>query len=129
MKFKFILLLVALCFALCACGNNQDAGSNTEPPSNDNATTADVAEPTDKGLFVTEDVDDEFLKLPSDFESVQLPDDEFGDDVTGIFSSNPITESSETEPEETQETVADTEPSKPYYGNLGPNDLPDDVFE
>ena len=123
MKIKFFVLTLLLCLSvcvLCACGVSEPVP--TETPSAPTATEPD-AEPTDKGIFIPESVDP-LLTLPEDIQDNLLPEDEFGDDVTGIFESHPITEPEETDPNETEEP---TEAPTPTVWD--PDVLPEDVFE
>ena len=126
MKMKFLIFTLILCLTLtafCACGGKDV--DPTEAPTAAPEVTEAAGEPTDKGIFVTEDVDvDSFITLPEELQGIELPSDEFGDDVTGIFESHPITEPEETEVPETEEP---TNPPSPTAFN--PDVLPEDVFE
>lgn len=126
MKMKFLIFTLILCLtltALCACGG-KDADP-TEAPTTAPEVTEAAGDPTDKGIFATEDTDlDDVITLPEGLQGIELPPDEFGDDVTGIFESHPITEPNETEPEETEK---ETNPPVPTAWD--PDVLPEDVFE
>ena len=126
MKMKFLIFALILCLTVtvfCACGGKDV--DPTEAPTAAPGVTDAADEPTDKGIFVTEDSSgDSFITLPSDLQGIELPPDEFGDDVTGVFESHPITEPEETEPEETKQ---ETNPPAPTAWD--PDVLPEDVFE
>ena len=134
MKYRFLVLLIALSIilsmALCACNNADDQTPGTENSTDSGNAPADVidpteadAEPTDKGLFVTDPAVD-VPTLPYSGNPATLPELEFGDDIEGVSSSRPLV----TEPEETVEETEATEPvSIPSYGD-DPATLPDDDF-
>lgn len=124
MKMKFFLLLIVLCLALCACG-----GNNTDPTTSGDTAPEITAEPTNKGLFVDGELDDEFFTLPEEFQGIELPVIEFDDDETVVLNSRPLTEPTETDPDETEETAAPTEAPTQSQGSLGPNDLPTHEWE
>lgn len=141
MKYKFLALLVILCLALCACNNaggEAPAGgesgtpatnaSGEAVPTNSADSPSDPAkdpEPTDKGLFETENEIDPLATLPHSFGSIVLPEDEFGDDIEGIPSSRPL---DETIPEGSEPAPTEA-PSKPNTNYNPPITLPEDVFD
>ena len=123
MKIKFFVLALVLCLSLCvlcACGD-----SETTPTEADTTPVATEAQenPTDKGLFVTEDPDDLPITFPEDMQGVVLPEIEL-DDSLGVFSSEPITDPVETEPEATEPAT-----EAPVATSWSPDVLPEDVFE
>ena len=130
MKIKFLILALVLSLtvcALCACGDNEPAPTET-PTEAPTTATEPVTEPADKGLFVTDPIDP-LLTTPEILQGIELPPDEFGDDVTGIYESHPATDPAETEPVETEpeQTEKPTEAPAPTAWN--PDILPEDVFE
>ena len=126
MKLRSIVLLTALCliaaFALCACGGSKP--QSTAAPT----VTEGSTEPTEKGLFVTEDPDN-FFTLPEEFQGMTLPEHEFGDDIEGVFESHPVTEPSETEEPEVTEAPEATDAPTPSSEPWHPDVLPEHVFE
>ena len=138
MKMKFLILTLVLCLTvtvLCACGNKTVSPTDGSVlPSEDvsatsPAETESTAEPTDKGLFVTES-DDIFITFPEEFQGIELPEDVFGEDVTGIFESHPIDETTEP-PQQTEPAATEQEESEetPVPTLFNPDVLPEDVFE
>lgn len=125
MKMKFLIFTLILCLTLtafCACGG-KDVDPTEAPTTAPEATEA-AGEPTDKGIFATEDDIEHLFTLPEDMQGIDLPEDVFGEDITGIFESHPITEPEETD---TQETEKPTDPPAPTV--FDPDLLPEHIFE
>ena len=131
MKTKILVLMLALCLILCACGGtaSQDNGTTTTQAPTSQVTTTDGTGNADTPL------NDPLLDLPSlfpeGFEGIELPPVEFDeDDENGILTSRPVSEITEPpiqdEPEETVETDPPAQtPSTAYTkGDL----LPEDQF-
>lgn len=123
MKIKFLILALVLSLtvcALCACGENEPAP--TETPTSPTATEPN-AEPTDKGIFVTDPIDP-LMTLPEDLQGITLPVDEFDEEFLQQFEDDPITNPVDADPSETEAT-----PTEPNPTTFNPDILPEHVFE
>lgn len=132
MKYRFLVLWIVLSIVvsmtLCAC-NSSDSQTPTENiTGSDNASTdatdptEAVADPTDKGLFVTEPEEFDFT-LPSGMQGIALPEVDLEEDAFLPIVSAPV---DETLPERETTTPEDTEPE---YNNGPTLGLPEDEFE
>lgn len=114
-----ILIIVALLFAACG-GNNTTETQGTKEPTNT---------PGSNETTVPQDIDDIGIityTTPDGDWVIELPEDEFGDDVEGILSSRPI---GSDVPDATEPVITDPPVTENPNSNLGPNETPEDVFE
>lgn len=132
MKTKILVLMLALCLILCACGGTEsqdDSKTTTTQAPDAQVTTTNPASAGD--ILTTEPTLDWPNLFPEDFEGVELPAVSFDeDDENGILTSRPVSEVTDPpvqeEPEETEETDPPVQhPSTAYTkGDL----LPEDPF-